>query len=73
MLPVWMLNCKDPDSYGVAQYCVPALVYVAKDNQWTTDGMIVFSQNFVNSTYWLLKQETENWADFVKNRLINGV
>ena len=39
MLPVWMCNCDEPDDYGVAQYCVPALVYVAQDN-YTHKGMV---------------------------------
>ncbi|CAH1785850.1 unnamed protein product [Owenia fusiformis] len=34
MLPVWMSNSREPDSYSVAQYCVPALMFVAQD-KWT--------------------------------------
>ena len=37
MLPVWMINCLEPDEYGVAQYCVPALMYIAQD-EWTSPG-----------------------------------
>lgn len=40
VLPVWMMNSKDnPDQYGVAQYCVPALTYIAQD-KWITKGKI---------------------------------
>ncbi|XP_045188276.2 uncharacterized protein LOC123546141 isoform X3 [Mercenaria mercenaria] len=34
VLPVWLSNSFDPDSHGVAQYCVPALTYIAQ-NRWT--------------------------------------
>ena len=37
MLPVWMCNCDQPDEYSVAQYCVPALCYIAQD-QYTQKG-----------------------------------
>ncbi|XP_067661023.1 uncharacterized protein [Haliotis asinina] len=33
VLPVWMSNTSDPDKLGVAQYCVPAIIYIAQD-QW---------------------------------------
>ena len=39
MLPVWLLNCSEPEEYGVAQYCVPALVLVAKD-EWIHKGTL---------------------------------
>ena len=42
MLPVWMCNCEQPDDYGVAQYCVPALVYIAQD-KYTHKGTKVNS------------------------------
>ena len=38
VLPVWMLNCSEPDELGIAQYCVAALTYVAK-NQCTQQGV----------------------------------
>ncbi|XP_071481714.1 uncharacterized protein [Diadema antillarum] len=34
VLPVWMLNCTDPNKMGVAQYCIPAVMYIAQD-RWT--------------------------------------
>ncbi|KAL4218620.1 hypothetical protein ACF0H5_021210 [Mactra antiquata] len=34
MLPVWLSNSSNPDSLGVAQYCVPALTFIAQ-NKWT--------------------------------------
>ncbi|XP_038045613.1 uncharacterized protein LOC119720130 [Patiria miniata] len=34
MFPVWMMNCAEPNELGVAQYCIPALTYVAQD-KWT--------------------------------------
>ncbi|XP_022101027.1 uncharacterized protein LOC110984804 [Acanthaster planci] len=34
VFPVWMMNCAEPDELGVAQYCIPALMYVAQD-KWT--------------------------------------
>jgi hypothetical protein len=37
MLPVWMINCYEPDDYGVAQYCIPALMYIAQDDWTATD------------------------------------
>ncbi|XP_070582003.1 titin homolog isoform X2 [Ptychodera flava] len=36
MLPVWMINCCSPSDLGIAQYCVPAVMYVAQD-KWTHD------------------------------------
>ncbi|XP_013386410.1 uncharacterized protein LOC106155919 isoform X2 [Lingula anatina] len=35
MVPVWMCNSSDPSTLGVAQYCVPAVTYVAQD-KWIT-------------------------------------
>ncbi|XP_059162638.1 uncharacterized protein LOC131946027 [Physella acuta] len=32
VLPVWMSNCLDPEHLGVAQHCVPAVVYIAHDS-----------------------------------------
>ncbi len=40
MMPVWMLNCEDPDRHGIAQYCVPAVVYVAQDT-WIHRGQSI--------------------------------
>jgi len=37
VLPVWLSNSSDPDNMGVAQYCVPALTYIAQQ-QWTETG-----------------------------------
>lgn len=37
VFPVWMLNCASPSEHGVAQYCVPAVLYVAQD-EWITHG-----------------------------------
>ncbi|XP_060555277.1 uncharacterized protein LOC132716115 isoform X2 [Ruditapes philippinarum] len=34
VLPVWLSNSLEPDNLGVAQYCVPALTYIAQ-NKWT--------------------------------------
>ncbi|XP_041480806.1 uncharacterized protein LOC121428316 [Lytechinus variegatus] len=34
VLPVWMVNCPDPNQLGVAQYCIPAVMYIAQD-KWT--------------------------------------
>ena len=39
VLPVWFSNSKDPENYGVCQYCVPALTYIAQ-NDWTETGKI---------------------------------
>ncbi|XP_077987040.1 uncharacterized protein LOC144441359 [Glandiceps talaboti] len=36
VLPVWMMNCRQPNELGIAQYCVPAVIYVAQD-RWTQD------------------------------------
>ncbi|XP_061164129.1 uncharacterized protein LOC133173191 isoform X2 [Saccostrea echinata] len=33
MLPVWMMNSTDTDKLGVAQYCVPAVMYIAQQ-EW---------------------------------------
>ena len=33
-----MLNCKEPGQHGVAQYCVPAVLYIAQD-EWLVQGM----------------------------------
>ena len=37
MLPVWMMNSPFPDEFGVAQYCVPAVAYIAQD-KWIAKG-----------------------------------
>lgn len=42
-MPVWMLNCTSPSEHGVAQYCVPAALYIAQD-EWVTKGKLL---NFV--------------------------
>ena len=39
MFPTWMSNCYEPEKFGVAQYCVPALTYIAKD-KWTHTGKL---------------------------------
>ncbi|KAJ8039415.1 hypothetical protein HOLleu_17130 [Holothuria leucospilota] len=44
VLPVWMLNCKEPTELGVAQYCVPAVMYIARD-EWTHNEAICNSYN----------------------------
>ncbi|KAH9489873.1 hypothetical protein Btru_051806 [Bulinus truncatus] len=31
VLPVWTSNCSNPDDLGVAQFCVPACTYIARD------------------------------------------
>ncbi|KAI8518508.1 hypothetical protein Bbelb_045250 [Branchiostoma belcheri] len=36
VLPVWVSNCADPTALGVAQYCVPAVMYIAQD-EWTEE------------------------------------
>ncbi|XP_048245117.1 uncharacterized protein LOC124119811 isoform X1 [Haliotis rufescens] len=38
VLPVWMSNTTDPDKLGVAQYCVPATIYIAQDEWVDRDG-----------------------------------
>ena len=40
MFPVWMSNCYQPEEFGVAQYCVPALTYIALD-KWTHTGKVL--------------------------------
>ncbi|CAG2209193.1 unnamed protein product [Mytilus edulis] len=40
MLPVWMSNSTNPDQYGVAQYCVPAVMYIAQDKWINKDETI---------------------------------
>ena len=37
VLPVWFCNCPDADGLGVAQHCVAAIVYIARD-EWTKEG-----------------------------------
>jgi hypothetical protein len=39
ILPVWLLNCSSADGLGVAQYCVPALMYIAQ-NEWIDEGVL---------------------------------
>ncbi|XP_078604259.1 uncharacterized protein LOC144878002 isoform X2 [Branchiostoma floridae x Branchiostoma japonicum] len=36
VLPVWVSNCADPTALGVAQFCVPAVMYIAQD-EWTEE------------------------------------
>lgn len=38
MLPVWMTNSTEGDKLGVAQYCVPAVMYIAQQ-KWIAKGM----------------------------------
>ncbi|XP_066293696.1 uncharacterized protein [Branchiostoma lanceolatum] len=38
VLPVWVSNCADPTALGVAQYCVPAVMYIAQD-EWTEETL----------------------------------
>ncbi|XP_076090634.1 uncharacterized protein LOC143062752 isoform X2 [Mytilus galloprovincialis] len=40
MLPVWMSNSTNPDQYGIAQYCVPAVMYIAQDKWINKDETI---------------------------------
>lgn len=37
MLPVWMMNSKESNEFGVAQYCVPAVMYIAQQ-EWIAKG-----------------------------------
>lgn len=37
MLPVWMTNSLEGDKLGVAQYCVPAVMYIAQQ-KWIGKG-----------------------------------
>lgn len=37
VLPVWMVNSTDPHQPGVAQYCIPAVMYIAQDKWTNTD------------------------------------
>ncbi|XP_071948392.1 uncharacterized protein [Antedon mediterranea] len=41
--PVWMINSNDPDALGIAQYCIPAVMYIATD-KWTTTDMTLTSE-----------------------------
>ncbi|XP_067947584.1 uncharacterized protein, partial [Watersipora subatra] len=34
IVPVWMCNSSDPAQYNIAQYCIPAVAYIAQ-NTWT--------------------------------------
>ena len=45
VFPVWMLNCASPSEHGVAQYCVPAVLYVAQD-EWITHGNLLNQLSF---------------------------
>lgn len=40
-----MLNCASPSEHGVAQYCVPAVLYVAQD-EWITHGNLLDQPSF---------------------------
>ncbi|PIK37935.1 hypothetical protein BSL78_25225 [Apostichopus japonicus] len=44
VLPVWMINCMEPDKLGVAQYCVPAVLYIARDT-WVHSEPLCNSYN----------------------------
>ena len=33
IVPTWVCNSDDPDNYNIAQYCVPAVTYIAQD-EW---------------------------------------
>jgi len=37
VLPVWIVNCVEAEELGLAQYCVPAALYIAQD-EWTVSG-----------------------------------
>ena len=54
VLPVWFSNSRDPDQYGVCQYCVPALTFIAQ-NQWTETGNYSICLKIIliiNMLYW---------------------
>ena len=36
-MPVWLCNSSNVSEHGVAQHCVPAVVYVAQD-EWISGG-----------------------------------
>ena len=69
MLPVWMVNCSDPNEVGVAQYCIPAVVYVAQD-KWTHKGNLLLMDLCVVYLTWpnILRktQLTGKTVNFVK-------
>ena len=50
MLPVWMSNSTSPDQYGVAQYCVPAIMYIAQD-KWLNKGKYIWSKIYIHCIY----------------------
>jgi len=37
LLPVWVCNSSDPENYSIAQYCVPAVTYIAQDAWLSTE------------------------------------
>ena len=39
VVPVWMLNCASPSEHGIAQYCIPAVSYIAQD-EWIVNGKL---------------------------------
>ncbi|XP_030852962.1 uncharacterized protein LOC105439659 [Strongylocentrotus purpuratus] len=45
VLPVWMVNCTDPNKFGVAQYCIPAAMYIAQDKWTHTDESAPLAAN----------------------------
>lgn len=62
MLPVWMCNSSNPDD--VAQYCVPALTYIAQ-NRWTETERQLSCDYSVSQCVRSADIVTPNYKDFL--------
>jgi len=46
LLPVWVCNSSDPENYSIAQYCVPAVTYIAQDVWLSTERQSLTEGNY---------------------------
>ncbi|KAK3088094.1 hypothetical protein FSP39_014597 [Pinctada imbricata] len=67
MLPVWMMNSKDPDQFGVAQWCVPAVTYIAQDNWIQKDDVKLDSEYSISQCVKSSDLVTPNYRDHLVN------
>ncbi|KAK3593726.1 hypothetical protein CHS0354_013623 [Potamilus streckersoni] len=72
VLPVMMCNSLDPEQYGVAQYCVPALTYIAQDD-WTEKDITLNCDYSVKQSLKGGDLLTPEYRNFLSNKLTTTI
>ncbi|KAL3872141.1 hypothetical protein ACJMK2_040092 [Sinanodonta woodiana] len=72
VLPVMMCNSLDPEQYGVAQYCVPALTYIAQDD-WTEKDITLNCDYSVKQSLKGGDLLTPEYRNFLSNKLMSTI